>query len=74
MCQALEELMKDELDEKRREGKIEGKIEGEIRGIKALIETCREVGVNRENTFEKVIEKFKIHRTDAEAYMNQFWK
>lgn len=54
--------------------KAEGKAEGLKQGIKVLIQTCRELGVSRENTVIRVKEKFDLQEKDAEEYLAEYWK
>lgn len=65
MCEALLELMKDELDAKKEEGLEQG--------IKALIETCREFGSTREETQRKLEEKFILSYENAKTQMEKYW-
>lgn len=60
--------------EGRAEGRAEGKAEGLKQGIKVLIQTCRELGISREDTVIRVKEKFALHEADAEAYLAEYWK
>ena len=43
MCEALEELMKDELEAKRAEGMIQGRAQGRAEGILALLNDLGQV-------------------------------
>lgn len=74
MCKALEELMKDELEACRERGLAEGRAAGIADGMRALIETCHEVGLTQEETLSKLKEKFELERTAAEEYLARFWK
>ena len=65
MCKALEELMKDELEAAR--------MTGLEQGIKTVIETCRELGLSREKTAEKIMEKYMLSPEKAEEYMKTIW-
>lgn len=51
----------------------EGKIEGKLEGIRALIETCEEFNVSREETLERIVDKFSLSAEKAEVYMNNYW-
>lgn len=44
------------------------------RGIKALIETCKELETSREYTVSKIVEKFSLSPEKAEIYMKHYWK
>ncbi len=52
----------------------EAKEEGIKEGIKALIETCSELGITKDNALEKVKEKFYLSETEANIYFKEFWK
>lgn len=70
MCQALEEMLKDE----RNEGRNEGRTEGRIEGIEILIQTCAELGASRDFVFTKVKTKFMLQEDETEAYMMKYWR
>ncbi len=74
MCKALEELMKDELEACRKKGLTEGRAEGRIDGMRALIETCHELGLTQEETLNKLKQKFELEQTAAKKYLVRFWK
>ncbi len=61
MCQALDELYQD------------GVNQGFEQGVKALIETCRELGMSREDTFTKVREKCTVSKETTEDYLMKYW-
>lgn len=65
MCKAFEELMmeQEEIGMKR----------GIKESIKALVETCKELGASREETENRIIMKLSILPTDAKNYVNQYW-
>lgn len=70
MCRAFEELMM----EQEEKGKSEGIKAGKREGIKALVETCKELGISREEAESRMIIKLKLSHEEAENYVNQFWK
>ena len=61
MCKAFEDM------------RLEGFEEGMEKGIRALIQTCKELGVSRETIVEKCTEKFELTGEKAEAYMKEFY-
>ncbi|MBO5278188.1 MAG: transposase [Lachnospiraceae bacterium] len=61
MCKAIQEMLEDERQEGRQEG------------IQALIETCQELGMTKEQTADKVSQKFKISKANAGEYMEKYW-
>ena len=64
MCQALEELYQD--------GVNEGMERGIEQGIKALIQDYMEEGFCREKILGKLVKHFSLSEEQAENYMNQF--
>lgn len=69
MCRAFEELMM----EQEEIGIEKGRSEGIKESIKALIETCRELGVSKEDTESRIVLKLELSRESAEGYVNQYW-
>lgn len=65
-----------EYDEERhmRQTKEEGREEGREEGIQVLIQTCRELGISREVTSKKLMEKFSFSGQEAEEKMGKYWK
>lgn len=56
-------------------GAIAGLIEeGKLEGIKALIEMCEEFHISREETLERIRDKFSLSEEKAEKYMENYWK
>ena len=47
--------------------------QGVEQGIRIQMETYREDGHSREETFRKVQEKYQLTRQKTEEYMNQWW-
>ncbi len=43
-------------------------------GIKVLIETCHELGVGKEDTLSKVMEKYNKSEEETQKYMLKYWK
>ena len=66
MCEALYELFADELEEREAQGKIQGRIQ-------SLVETCAELGVTRESTLKRLIDKLALTQDAAEYYMEKYW-
>lgn len=62
LCSALEEL------------KNKGREEGREEGIAALIEAYQEFGRSKEETGNKVMEKFSLDREKVQVLMDQYWK
>lgn len=51
----------------------EGEMKGMERGISALIETCKEFDISKEDTFSKIRDKFEISEEETENFMNKYW-
>lgn len=62
MCEALQALIE------------EGKEEGLEQGIKALIEVCREMGIAKVSTMEKIKSKFATSEENIERIMEKYWE
>lgn len=78
ICEALYELFADELKEReargRAEGVAQGVAQGKIQGrIQSLIETCAELGVTRESTLKRLMDKLALTQDAAEIYMEKYW-
>ncbi len=58
----------------RDEGRMEGRIEGELKGVQALIETCQDLGLSKEETGTRVRQKFTLSETEISQYMELYWK
>lgn len=69
MCEALEELMKDELDAREHIGMEKGIKQG----VKAVVETLQEMGFSRQETLAKVMDKFALEEGAAEEYLGKYW-
>ena len=51
----------------------EGIAQGIKQGVKALVETCKELGLSREDTLSQTEKKFDLIRDVAEDYLKKFW-
>ena len=65
MCKALEDLYQSGVDS--------GMEQGLQTGIRALVETCRELGQTREVTEKKVGEKFTVSQEKVRECMEKYW-
>lgn len=54
--------------------KEEGIRQGTELGIKALIETCMELGVSKEDTLIKIGQKFPLAIEESKGYLNKYWQ
>ena len=66
MCKALEDLYSDGVEEGREAGREEG--------IKALVETCRDLGVSRENTASQLMTRYSMTQEIAVKNVDQYWE
>lgn len=46
---------------------------GRAEGIRVLIETCKELGLSREDTFVRTKEKFGLTNDAAEKWLKKYW-
>lgn len=56
------------------EGRVEGKAEGHAEGIRALIETCRELGISYQATRKKLEDKLLLSQEEIKKNMDLYWK
>lgn len=73
MCKALEDLYQNGVDTGREQGIEQGVERGRLQGIRALVETCRELGQTQETAGQKVAEKFSVPPEQAEEYAAAYW-
>ena len=45
-----------------------------MEGFKAVIETCKELGLSREETYSKVIDKFSFTEEKVREYLEDYWQ
>ena len=50
-----------------------GKQQERERGIKLMIESGKELGVDRNSMFAKVAEKYNLDEEQASVYMDRYW-
>ena len=50
----------------------EGVQEGISQGIKALVETCKELGHSKEEIAGKLVQKFTLSQSEAEKYVEDY--
>lgn len=43
-------------------------------GLCGMIETCQELGISKEDTLLKILEKFQLERDSALGYIEQYWQ
>ena len=65
MCKALEDIYNDGVERGREEGREEG--------IEALIGTCRDLGVSREDTVSQLMTRFVLEQDAALKCVEQYW-
>ena len=58
----------------KEEGVQEGHKKGIQEGIQILVDFCREMRFPREDSKAKIAEKFGLEPTEAEKYMEEYWK
>ena len=72
MCEALEELMKDELEARERRGKEAGVEAGVGIGIHGMIQGFAEEGFSHKQIIEKIVSIFSVSKEKAEEYYQNF--
>lgn len=55
-------------------GITKGEAIGIAKGVRALVETCQELGHSREEAGGKLRAKFSVSADTAEAYLKSYWK
>ncbi len=61
-------------DDGVKDGQRKGLKTGLDMGIKALTETCRELGVDYEQTVQRIISRFNMTQAEAEEAVRRYWK
>lgn len=77
MCKAFTDHYKSGVEEGKKQGMKRGIKQG-IRqgmdtGIRAVIETCRELKIPRNETKKRVMDKCRITEEMADRYMAKYW-
>ena len=62
------------LDYAENKGIKKGIKKGIREGTRALIESCRELGQSYDSTLQRIMDKFSLSRSEAEARMREYWK
>ena len=62
------------LEQGEKIGLEQGKKIGLERGILFFIESCQEFGLTKDAVREKMIGKFSLEVTEAENYLEKYWK
>lgn len=62
------------LDKELEKGRSEGLSKGLEKGVRALVETCRELGLSYEETLNKLILRLDYDNERAEKAMDKYWK
>ena len=72
MCDALRELMKDDLAQAKNEGKIEGRLEGKLEGIQeGKLESLTHVMKSFSVDAEKAMDVLHIPAAEREIYRSK---
>ena len=48
--------------------------EKEEAAVISAIEMCQEIGLSISETIQKIVGKYKLEETDAEAWVRKYWK
>ncbi|MGN0355031.1 MAG: 3-isopropylmalate dehydrogenase [Muricoprocola sp.] len=65
VCEALLELMKDEIDA--------AKNDGILQGIQANIRTCKNFNINKAATITNIMKEFSLSEEKATGYVEKYW-
>ena len=55
-------------------GMEQGLERGMEQGIGALIETCQELGISRDETSIRLMKKFSLQEDTAEMHLSKYWQ
>lgn len=58
----------------REEGYEEGYEESQENGIRVLIESCKEFGVDKEDAMRQIMKKYSVSEQVAREYLEKYWK
>lgn len=67
MCEALRELMKDEIEQDVARGEMRGRAEG-------IVDTCCDLGLPEDAILERLQKKLNISLQTAQEYLQTFGK
>ena len=56
------------------DGVKDGIQKGVERGIAAVIRTCRNLNVSKEDTLNNIQREYELSKEDAEKYLETYWK
>lgn len=70
----FEDGMEKGMEKGMEEGYNRGVTDAKEQGIQAVVETCQEVEIGKEETMLKLLKKFALTREAAEIYMLKYWK
>lgn len=57
----------------REEGYEDGEAAGVERGIKALVQTCQDLNLSKENTVVRLQKQFSLSETEAQSQLDKYW-
>lgn len=73
VCDALNELFADKMEELEREAVKRGMKKGTEKGIETLISAYKELNISREAASEMVREKYELSAEEIMLYMEKYW-
>ena len=71
MCEALRELMKDEIEQDVARGEARGEMRGRVEGI---VDTCCDLGLPEDAILERLQKKLNISLQTVQEYLKTFGK
>jgi len=69
-----EYLRREAIEEGLKQGLEQGLEEGLKQGIKTNVEICRELGLSKEETYERISSKYILGADEIQKYVDQYWK
>ena len=66
MCKAIQEMYDD--------GVKDGIQKGTERGIAAVIRTCQNLNVSKEDTLNSIQREYELTKEDAKKYLETYWR
>lgn len=72
--QGLEQGLQQGLKQGLQQGLEQGLQQGLEQGLQALIETCQELNLSKEDTLLQIARKYTLDEKKAQEYLDQYWK
>ncbi len=73
MCEVLDLIYNEGFEEGVTDGISQGILQERTEGIKSMIELCKEIGLQYEDTLKRVAQKYHLTDKEISDYMEQYW-